>query len=418
MLPRMIRVRQTKRAAKALPDIGCAARSAIAGVFPAIPGLRGKTVGIAVGSRGIDRLPEFVRAIIDSVREAGGKPSIFPAMGCHGGGTEAGQRDVLESLGISRRTMGVPVRPCVASKFLRTTESGYPVYYSPIVEEFDHLILLNRVKSHTDFTSETESGLLKMLAVGIGNPTGCITAHKLALTHGYGEVIREIAGVMLKTFPVLFGVMVTENRKSEAEHVEALLPENFYEAEKRLLIRAKADSPSLPVDRLDVLVICEMGKNISGAGMDTKVIGRIGILGQKECETPKISRIVVLDLTDESHGNAIGAGLADFAAKRLFDKCDLQTTSLNAISSMSPEQGRLPCITATDRQAVEAAVLTLGAPPAETLRMAVIKNTSQLEEMIVSEALYHDLAPFGAIEAIGMPEPLAFSEQGALVPLF
>ena len=418
MLPKMIRIRQLKRAAPALADVGGAVRAAIGALYPSPPDLRGKTVGIAVGSRGIDQLPGLVRAVIAYIREAGGEPCVFPAMGCHGGGTEAGQLDVLEGLGITPETMGIPVRPCARNTLAGETASGDPVQYSSIVAEFDHIVLLNRVKSHTDFSSETESGLLKMLTIGIGNPAGCMAAHKHALTNGYGEVIREIAFAMLERLPVLFGVMVTENWKGEAEHVEASLPGDFYEREKRLLARAKESAAKLPAERLDVLVIREMGKNISGTGMDTKVIGRIGIFGQKECETPVISRVVVLDLTDESHGNAIGLGLADFATKRLYDKLDINATSLNAISSMAPEQGRLACYAASDRQAVEAAVASIGEPPADSLRMIIIKNTSRLEEMYVSEALYAELRAGDAVEALGGPVELAFNEQGDLAGLF
>ena len=402
----------------AIQDVACATRAAIGRLSPNIPDLRGKTVGVAVGSRGINRLPECIRAVLDYIQKAGGKPSIFPAMGCHGGGTEAGQMHVLEGLGISQQTMGVPIQACASSKFLCTTASGYPVYYSPVVDGFDYIVLVNRVKGHTDFSSETESGLLKMLTIGIGNPTGCITAHKLALTHGYGAVIREIAYALLDTLPVIFGVMVTENWKGEAEHVAASLPEMFYETEKSLLARVKSNAARLPADQLDVLVVCEMGKNISGTGMDTKVIGRVMVLGQKECETPKISRIVVLDLTDESHGNAIGVGLADFATQRLYEKMDMHASALNAISSMAPEQGRLACIAGSDKQAMDAAVATLGEPPAESVRMAIIKNTSRLEEMYVSETLCRDLLSGGLVETVGKPQELIFNERGELAPLF
>lgn len=419
MIPNFVLLRQTNPAPPAIEHAGQAVEESIRALNLDPKMFAGKRIGITVGSRGIDRIPELARAVVKAVKDAGGKPEIFAAMGSHGGGTKEGQREMLRSLGVTEETVGAPVLCCAETECYGRSELGYDIYGNTLAKEFDGIVLLNRVKTHTDFSDETESGLLKMMAIGIGNPTGCAHVHNRALVYGYGKVIRDAAKLLMSKLPILLGIMVTENWQGKLDHVEAVLPENFYEREKALLAAYKEHQVKLPVKKLDVLLVEEIGKNISGAGMDTKVIGRVRIKNQPEPPYPDIGRIVVLSVTEHSHGNAIGIGLADLTTQRVLDKIDLQATSLNAVSSMSVEQGSLPCIVKDDKMAVLASLSTLGKSEEEyqDATMAYIVNTGKLVVMAVSEALYRQIQDSPYIEKLAGPFPLEFNEAGELKKL-
>ncbi|SFQ18577.1 hypothetical protein SAMN05216343_1306 [Oscillibacter sp. PC13] len=416
MLPKMLLIRQNRPANKPVGDMRETIQKTLQNIQFDPTVLRGRKVGIAVGSRGISRMVEIVSNVVKVVRDAGGQPVIFAAMGCHGDGNAAGQREMLRSLGIYEEAVGAPVETCAETTQYGVTESGIPVYGNTLPLGYDAVILINRVKMHTDFEDVTESGLLKLLAIGVGNPTGCKNVHSNALRFGYGRVIRETAAVMLKRLPVVAGFMLTENWKHELDRVEAVLPENFVEREIDLLQAVKDQAVKLPVSKADALIIGEIGKNISGTGMDTKVVGRIRIIGQKEPETPAIGRIVVLDITEASHGNAIGIGLADYSTMAVHDKINIHATSLNAYSSMAPEQGCLPCFMLDDREALNAAVETVGLEDPSKAHVLYIQDTNSLEYLAVSEALYEDaLREDPSIEKVGEPFELQFDERGSLL---
>lgn len=240
MLPEMLLIRQNRQAAAPLADIPSTLNESLRSIAFDPAELHGKTVGIAVGSRGIDQIPAVVRAVVDVIRNAGGIPEIFAAMGCHGDGTADGQREMLASLGICEETVGAPIRTCAETVPYGTTTSGIPVYGNTLPLRYDAVILINRVKMHTDFEDFTESGLLKLLAIGVGNPTGCMNVHTHALRYGYGPVIRETAAVMLEKLPVVFGVMLTENWKHELDHLEAVRPAAF--VDRRLSCCSRSSS--------------------------------------------------------------------------------------------------------------------------------------------------------------------------------
>lgn len=416
MLPKMLLIHQNRPANPPVQDVPTALEAGVRSIAFDKETFRGKRVGIAVGSRGIDRIVEVVKAAVELVRDAGGQPEIFAAMGCHGDGTAAGQREVLASLGVCEETVGAPIQTCAETTQYGTTASGIPVYGNTLPLTYDAVVLINRVKMHTDFEDFTESGLLKLLAIGVGNPTGCKNVHTYAMRHGYGPVIRETAAVMLEKLPVVLGIMLTENWKHQLDHLEAVRPEDFVARETELLQAVKKQAAKLPAEQADVLIVGEIGKNISGTGMDTKVIGRIGIMGQQEPKTPSIKRIVVLNLTEESHGNAIGIGLADLSTMRVHDQIHIHATSLNACSSMAPEQGRLPCFLPDDCSAITAAVDSAAVEVPERAHILYIRNTNALEYLAVSEALYEDvLCKDPHIERIGEPFSLTFDDQGSLM---
>ncbi|MBF4693944.1 nickel pincer cofactor-dependent isomerase, group 22 [Fusibacter ferrireducens] len=416
MLPKILLIRQNIATTPALTNPYAEAFNAMNSLKIDSDKIKDKTIGIAVGSRGLDQLPQLVKSIVDFVKANGGKPFIFAAIGTQGGGTSEGQAAMLASLGITEDTMEVPIRCCGESKYMGKTPShGYDVYCNSIVDELEGLIVINRVKPHTDFTDITESGLLKIFAIGIGNPQGAQAIHTKALTEGHGKVIREIAAYMMAHLPVLFGVMTTENWKSQLDYVQAVLPENILETEKAALARVKENTIKLPVKALDALIVAEMGKNVSGTGMDTKTIGRIMILGQKEPDYPKIGRISVLGLTEATHGNYMGMGLADYTTMPVFRAMDIVDTSFNCVMASAPEQGRIPVIVENDRAAIAAAVETVGLDDPSRATLIYIRNTNCLEEMVVSEALYEQLKDNKNIEVLSELQEFEFDQDGRLL---
>lgn len=380
--------------------------------------MSGKTIGITAGSRGINAIPEIISSLVEFVKSVGGKPVLIPSMGTHGGATPEGQYNVLKSLGIREDSTGAPISFCVDTRKIGKTANGIPVYCNAEAAKVDGLIVVNRVKQHTDFSGTIESGICKMLAIGLGSYKGALTTHSHALLNGYEGTIKDIAEVMIEKLPIMFAVGIIENWKGKTSHIEVMLPGEIIAKEPILLKKAKESTIKLPFEEINVLIIKEIGKNISGTGMDTKVVGRIYVKGQREPDSPSVDRIVVLNLTPESHGNAIGIGLADITTRRLFEQVNIRDTALNSISSMCPEQGRLPCILESDKEAIESAFLTLGAVEPQKARMVFIKNTLELETFYVSEVMLGDIQGNKDIEIIGDPQEMRFDKEGNLINLF
>ena len=374
----------------------------------------GEKVGITVGSRGVANLTAIVEVLIAAVRQAGGEPFILPAMGSHGAGTAEGQLAMLESLGISQQTMGVPVLAGAESSQIGTTPQGIPVYVNDIVlsAQLDKIILFNRVKEHTEFEGEIESGIHKICAIGIGNPRGALTVHQYALDFGYEKTISEVGAYIINHLPVAFAVATVENYYHQTAHCQAMLPDEIAAGEKKLLQLAKTSLGKLPFDKIDVLIVDEMGKNISGAGMDTNVIGRIHVFGQKEPEKPVIKRIVVLDVTAESHGMATGIGLADFTTKKLVDQLDLWASYFNCITAQAPEKGKIPIYFATEQESIGAALTCIGVTRPENARVVHIRNTNEMEMMEVSESLIDEVRDIPNLELLAEATPMQFDAGG------
>ena len=415
-IPKLYKIRQDIPSYE-IEDIHQATQSSIETLSVA-KDLSGLTIGIAVGSRGIDNLIPILRSIIHSITEQGGEAIIIPAMGSHGGGTEQGQLEVLEGLGITEHALQTPILCCSRSTLLGYTEEGIPVYCSNAVSQVDHIVPVNRIKSHTDFTGKIESGICKMLAVGLGNQDGAMTVHAHALVKGYEAVITSVAAYLINKIPILFAVGILENWKGRTTEIKAFLSEDIIGTELALLAKMKADSIKLPFNNIDVLVIDQFGKNISGTGMDTKVIGRIMVRGQKEPDVPVINRVVVLHLTPESHGNATRIGLADITTMNVFHSVDIKTTAINSISSMSPEQGRLPCILENDLEAIKAAIFTLGIVDIQSIKMVYIRDTLSLEYLAVSAALLSEVNANASLTILDEGEELRFDENGRIISMW
>ncbi len=405
---RLASVRQAARA-PALDDVKGAVAKAIAesGVLGRMrPGAR---VAVTAGSRGIADIATVLRTVCDGVRRAGGQPFIFPAMGSHGGATAEGQVALLESLGVTEASVGAPVRATMEVVELGRTEEGLPVYLDRYATEADAIIAVNRVKSHSDFSSTYESGLMKILAVGAGKRMGAEVIHSGG-AGGLRNFIVPYARQVIAHAPVIGGLALLENERHSLAEVVGLPADEIEKHEAALLVRAKAMEPSLPFDEIDLLIIDRMGKEISGVGMDTNVIGRRAIRGEPDPERPKVAYVFVRTLTPASHGNAIGVGLADFTTMRLAEQIDWPVTRLNGLISGFLERAKLPLTLPNDRAALLAALTALGAK-AEAARVVRIRDTADLTEMAVSESLLGEARARDLVEC-GPPQPMAFDSEG------
>ena len=414
MFPKFVMIKQNYPAEK-IDNIEEAVRKAVSDSKANLSSVNGKTVGIAIGSRGIANIALIVKTIVSVVKENGGKPIIFAAMGSHGGGTAEGQKDMLKSLGVTEDYTGAEIKTCAESVFYGTAENEMDIYGNKLALEFDKIILINRIKPHTDFEDITESGIFKLMAIGIGNPKGASIIHANALNIGYGPAIRAAGSLMLKKLPVFLAIAITENWKHQTNSIEAVLPENILEAEKRILSNVKKSLVRLPADYMDTLLIRDAGKNISGTCVDTKVVGRIMIAGQKEPEKPKIKTIAVMDFTDESHGNSMGIGIVDVITRRVFNKIDIDATSLTGMTSTCLLQAKIPCVAPNDFEAIKTAFTSSGVMDTENIKAAFIKDTNSLEKMAVSLSLYKEIKENKNIEKISEPFLIDFDSNGNLL---
>jgi len=374
----------------------------------------GMKIAITVGSRGIDNLQLIIKNIISEVKKRKGIPFIVTAMGSHGGATAEGQRKVLEHYGITEESMGVPIQATMDTIELDHLENGLPVHFDRIAYHADGVIAVNRVKVHTAYKGKIESGLHKMLSVGLGNHRGAVLVHSLGIV-GLRDYIVEFAKVILKKAPILAGFAILENAYDETYKIVGAKIEEFYQVEKELLKECKQILPKLPVKNIDILIIQEMGKNISGTGMDTNVIGGIKDFKAGEYEPPIIKKILVLDLTPETHGNALGIGMADMITRRLYEKIDLKATNINTITTTFLDRARIPMVFDTDKEAIEVGLKTIWNLPETKPRIIIIKNTLKLDQMYVTEPIWEEIKNRKNITISGSWEELNFDNSGNLL---
>ena len=355
--------------------------------------VQGKRIALGFGSRGVASIDLIAKKLVALVKASGGEPFIVPAMGSHGGATPAGQIEVLDGLGISEETMGCPIRATMEVVNTGLTSTGLPAYIDKNVYQADGLIISNRTKLHTDFHGPHESGLLKMLAIGLGKETGARTIHQQA-TVGLRDYMPVIAQHLIENINFVAGFGVVEDGYHTVVHLEGFTADTVVAGDQRLLQQSRELMPRLPVEDIDVLIVDEMGKNISGAGMDTNIIGRWMVEGELEPTSPRIRRIVVLDLTPESHGNATTYGFADFMSKTLFDKIDFQKTMKNMFTSGSLKRCRMPLFFETDEETIRAAIYdAFRSDPSQCPKARVmrIKNTLEIESLWVSANIRAEL---------------------------
>jgi len=350
----------------------------------------GQRIAVTAGSRGIADIPLILGTVVAELRDVGAEPFLLAAMGSHGGATPEGQIEVLRSLGITEEAVGAPIEAGMEVEPVGALQDGVEIYLSRIALKADGIFVVGRVKPHTDFKGEIESGLLKMMAIGLGNQKGAEMIHWHRYD-GYHHILPEAGRLIAENTNVVMGLTLLENAHHRTAEIHALHPDEFYTQEKRLLEKAKDLLPRLPFDDIDVLVVEEIGKNISGVGMDTNVTGRFWMPGEQDPKAPRIKKLAVLDLSEATHGNAIGIGLADVTTRRAFEKIDYHQTYVNCLTQGSGETGKIPPFLANDRDAIATAIRISGPIRPEKARVVRIKNTQELETLYISEALVEEL---------------------------
>jgi hypothetical protein len=409
-VPRMARIKQ-EFGGPMLHDVPRAVRETLSQV--ALPVRPGESVALTVGSRGVVNIAAIVRATVEHLTRLGARPFIIPAMGSHGGGTADGQRAVLEHYGVTESAMGCPVRATMDVVQIGEV-LGLPIWLDRYAAEADWIGVINRIKPHTGFDGEIGSGLFKMMTIGMGKHVGAVQAHRANIRLGYETMIVALGREMLRVAPIAFGLGVVENGYDETALVRALLPGDLEAGERELLRQAKTWMAKLPFERIDLLVVDEMGKDVSGTGMDTNVIGRHATFFEKPFTSPRITFIVACDLTPNSYGNASGIGLADFTTRRLADKIDWEPTYINALTACSPGGPKLPAVLDTAKDAIAVALACLGLERPETARVVRIRNTLRLAEVEVSESLLAEVTGRADLRVLTEPAPLAFGPDGGL----
>jgi hypothetical protein len=374
--------------------------------------LRGKEVAVACGSRGIRNVALVARTVVGELRARGACPFVVPAMGSHGGATAEGQVGVLESLGITEVYCGAEIRSFMEVVPLGTTDSGIPIYMDRNAHAADGgVVLINRIKTHTDFKGDIESGLMKMAAIGLGKQAQALVLHRHGV-HGIRDLMKDVGRHVLSSGKILCGVALLENAYDETAVIEALRSEEIPAREPALLTQSKQMMPSLPVEDIDVLIIDEIGKDKSGTGMDTNIIGRMRIPGEPEPESPRIRYIVVRDLSEATHGNATGIGLADLITRRCFDKIDLEVTYQNGATSTFLARSMIPMALDNDRRCLEEALRACWGVETEQARIVHISSTLELENIRVSEPLLPEVTRQPHLEITGPLESVVFDADG------
>ena len=414
-LPKMTRIQQQFEV-PVLDDLPAAIHAELDRINAATIVKPGETVAITAGSRGVANVATAVKATVDYLKALGAHPFVVPAMGSHGGATSEGQRSVLAHYGITEATVGAPVKATMDVVELGKTADGLPVFFDRYAAEADHVVPLNRIKAHTDFNGSIESGLMKMMVIGLGKQQGANLYHRAFFQYGFEHIITTVGGFILDSGKIAFGLGLIENAHEDTAQAVAMPAAQLLQTERELLVEAKSLMGRLPFDELDLLIVDWTGKNISGTGMDTNVIGRMMQNFEPEPAKPAILRIFVRDLTEESDGNATGIGLADFTTTRLVDKIDRHSTYMNGITALGPQKSKIPFYYDTDREAIEIALDTIGLTEPEDARVIRIESTLRLTELDVSEVLLEDAKLHSRLKVIGETKPLAFDAAGDLLP--
>jgi hypothetical protein len=376
----------------------------------------GMEIAITVGSRGVANIPLIVKSVADEIKKRGATPFIIPAMGSHGGATAEGQIEVLEGLGVTEESTGCEIRSSMDVVEIGKTSDGVPVYIDKHAYHADGIIVMGRVKPHTDFKNKIESGVLKMASIGMGKHKQALALHTYGIK-GISEMMPEVGKVAIMNSNTLFGIAIVENAHEETAIIEALEPDQIEERERELLKKAFALMPSLPIDEIDVLVVDEIGKNYSGTGMDTNIIGRIRVLGVAEPEKPSIKYIIASNISEASHGNALGIGLADLTTKRLFDKIDIKAMNENVVTSTFLARASIPIILDNDQEALKAALRANWGVETNEARIVRIPNTLHIGDLYVSEVIFNELKDKDNIEVLEDLREMQFGEDGYFLPM-
>ncbi|HEY7308539.1 MAG TPA: hypothetical protein VH643_04155 [Gemmataceae bacterium] len=416
--PKIVRIRQNFERPK-IGDVPAAVTSALDKLDLGRRIRPGQSVALTAGSRGIANIPLILRSTAAFLKKLGAKPFLVPTMGSHGGGTAEGQRHILESYGITEEFVGVPIRASMDTVQVGVTAEGFPVLFDRIASEADHIGVVARVKPHTGYHGPIESGLMKMMMIGLGKHAGALAYHRILLDHPYDRVVRSIGRTLMAAAPIAFGLAVVENAYDETALLDGVAPEAFEPREEQLLVEARRLLARLPLRRADLLIVDEIGKNISGSGMDTNVVGRKRAFRTQPSPEgiPEMRLIYVRGLTDKTHGNAAGIGLADFTSTRLVQQMNYRATTINCLTAGYPEGAFLPVHFAADREVMDAALAIIGTRTPQEARILRIQNTMHLDEMEVSEPCLAEPDRQTDFAPIGRPRPLEFDAAGNLPSL-
>ena len=409
-LPKMVKIRQTFNADEIL-DVSAALSAALVESGQLAQIRPGMNIAIAAGSRGVAQIATLVRTTVAEVKKLGANPFVVPAMGSHGGATGAGQAEVLAHLGITEEYVGCPIVSSMEVVEISRLPNGMPVYIDKNAYQADGIIVINRIKPHTAFRGPNESGLVKMITIGLGKQKGAESCHAYGFKYMH-DLIPAMAKEMLQLAPIMFGIATVENAYDHVAKVVVAGAAELIETDRRLLIEAKAAMPRIEFSPIDVLVIDEIGKDVSGDGMDPNITGRYPT--PYPTGGPEVSKMVVLDLTEKTGGNANGVGTADFTTKRLVNKTDFQALYANGITSTVVRPNAIPMTLDCDLDAIRAAVKTSNALDLSKIRLVRIKNTLQLGEIMISEAMLPDALSLANVSVCSEPFEMQFDDLGNL----
>lgn len=411
-LPDVVTAKLHHPVAPELDDVAAATRAALekSHRFAELP--KGARVAITCGSRGIQSKPLVVATAVAWFKEQGFDPFIVPAMGSHGGARAESQVELLAELGYTPKSMGCAIESSMDVTRIGTTSRGVPVYFDKNAAAADAVLVVNRIKAHTSFDREIESGLTKMVAIGLGKAEGARLIHRLGAV-GYLDVLPEWAAIAIEAAPIAYAIGIVENAEKLAAIIEGAEPQDIMATDARLLPVAKSNTPKLPFEQIDVLVVERMGKNISGTGMDTGVVGRSDIRGRPSHDNPLIHKLAVLGLTPEALGNGLGLGLADFMTQEAANSLDLYAMYMNSCTSTFTERVRLPVVLADEKEVIQAAAATCWRLDGGDARLCIIRSTLHLDHILISPALAEELGDKG--EVLDSPKPLQFDDAGRLL---
>ena len=405
--PNMLRIRQHFDA-PTVEDIPAAVSEEITRLNLSARVKPGQSVAVSVGSRGINNIALITKSLVEELKALGLEPFLVPAMGSHGGGIAEAQREIIEGYGVTEEYVGAPIKASMETVQIGQTEDGVPVFFDKYAFEADHVAVVGRIKPHTDFVGEIESGLHKMMLIGLGKHKGAALYHQAIVHYSFDRIIRSVGQQVIDQCGVLLGLGIVENQYDQTALLKGVAPEELVEREKELLVLAKKWMPRLPFDHVDLLIVDEIGKNISGAGMDTNVVGRkFHDNHAAEKEYPKVTRILVRGLTPETHGNASGIGTAEYAHRRAVEEMDREITYINCMTGNHPSGAHIPLYFDTDQICIEKALQTVGLREPGEEKIMRIHNTLDLGELLVSEAYRAE------VEA---REDLSIVEEAASMP--
>jgi hypothetical protein len=418
LYPKMVRIRQQFERPW-IDDVPRAVRTALQTLNLERTIRPGQSVALTAGSRGIANIAVVLRSAATFLKDLGARPFLVPAMGSHAGGVAEGQRKLLESYGITETFVGAPIRASMEVVPIGTTGEGFPVVLDRHASEADHIGVIARVKPHTAYHGPIESGLLKMMMIGLGKHAGALAYHRILLEHPFDQVVRSVSQTVRARAPIAFGLGLVENGYEETAQIEAVLPNDFEQREEQMLILAKQWLARLPFRQADLLVVDEIGKDISGSGMDTNIVGRKRAFrtapppeGQ-----PSMRHIFVRGLSERTHGNAAGIGNADFTTTRLIRAMNYRATVINCLTAGYPEGANLPVHFETDREVIDAALAIIGTRQAQDARILRIRNTLHLEEMEISEPCLGEPSKATGFTVVGSAKELGFDSAANLPPL-